>query len=125
MKFLTSQNSYFLKEKEDLQVNLLISCPYDYPIVNDDLYQLSYHIYDEEGNVILWEGEKYSINSFMNQIIAPITIQKKLFPKNGIYYVEFDIIGKDLVWCSEKGGRTLKLKVVLSSTQSSIWSDEI
>jgi hypothetical protein len=83
-------------------------------------YSLSYHLYDQEGKLILFDNRRY---------IIPIILEKKStthfclpvyfeYPISGQYIVEFDIVKEGQFWGASKNWQTDKVLLILKKLVS-------
>jgi hypothetical protein len=77
----------------------------------------SFHIFDENGEVIVWDGPRYH---FFNPIRMgekaefEVEIKGSLFPEPGEYIIEFDLVQEGQTWFKEKGVNTVSIKAYVN-----------
>lgn len=113
MQFTDDSQGKKVQLGNELQIIVSIYNDSGVYVINQTGYQLSYHIYNELGELVLWDGERYPISGFAMEKRIPVTIDTKQLGKAGKYIIEIDIIGKE--WLSLVGGKTIKLSVIVEN----------
>lgn len=100
---------------DDLFINVGIQNNSNTVFLNNFKYRLSYHIFDAQGNLVLWDNERYEIDDFLSEKIISIVIDADKFGSEGEYMVEIDIVEEGVNWFSYVGGETIKVSVWVES----------
>jgi len=75
-------------------------------------FNFSYHWFDDEGNVVLYDG----IRTPLPHLMKP-NAEVELYPKvqvpdrPGNYVIEFDLVREWITWFAQKGSETVKMKL--------------
>lgn len=73
---------------------------------------LSYHIFNEDDEVILYDGERTSLTkSVKSGETIDLNAVVQAPNKVGIYYIEFDMVYEGVTWFKDKGSKTLKVRL--------------
>ncbi len=86
-------------------------------------YFLSYHLYDREGNLILFENRRYVIPKILKKkstthFSLPIYFE---YSQSGQYIVEFDIVKEGKFWGATKNWKTAKILLDLKKLISPVF----
>ena len=74
---------------------------------------LTYHIYDENHDMIIWDGERNSTDEFIDSGKQSIIINTDELKQGKTYFYEIDIIDENLRWFSYEGMKTVESKFVM------------
>ncbi len=103
-------DSATLDENGLLHVNLLFrnedNCTIEY---NKNDYRLSYHLYDSNGNVLVWDNERIYIKKWVDYNTCEIKINITEM-KDRDFIITFDMLGEK--WLSEEGGVCPSLRFI-------------
>lgn len=88
---------------EQLTANVTVKKNYSDLFMGDSIYSLSYRIYDQKENGIIWDAEGVAINILEEEEVPIIVDTRKLVPGEQ-YIIEIDVLEKDMRWLSDTEG---------------------
>lgn len=91
-----------LNRQDDVKLNIEFELDSSNHFKNLNQYSLSYHIYDEEGNLLIWDGDRTSFPEYYDGYKLQIDIPEMKTYQSGRYLVKLDIVQEGVCWLSEK-----------------------
>lgn len=91
----------------------ILVCPEDYtkPLSNSNKYRISYHIYDEDNNLVIFDGARTDFGSFVGALEVDMAVDISAIPEKGTYMLEVDVVQENVAWLSDLGLQTIKLEI--------------
>lgn len=94
------------KTENGFSFELMMSSNDNIYLRNDKDLKLSYHVFDEDGNCVLYDGERTRFNDIIGNGTIVVDIDSEMFEKNGKYRIVFDIVEEGVAWYGDIGGST-------------------
>jgi len=88
---------------QDILIKARIKNKMYYVMGSDDQYFLSYHIYDETGNLIQFENPRTYLEGIEPGSTENIDLQIKALMGKGKYRIVIDVVKEGGYWFAEKG----------------------
>lgn len=86
-----------------VNVNVQFKCDNQKAFINEHKYALSYHIYDENGEIRLWDGRRQPFSMIYDGMENTLMIDEETFLQPGHYILKLDVVKEGEFWLSERG----------------------
>lgn len=101
-----------LASEQDISLEVILSAEGKEFLMNDGNYTLSYHFYDTDGNVLVWDADRTILNIVGRESIK-MTIPYNQVAELEEFYIEPDICDEGTKWMSQAGMETLRYHVIV------------
>lgn len=85
-----------------------------WPAFSGDAVRLSYHLRDEDGKTIIWDGPRTKLRANLCAgKSAKLDVVVQMPENRGSYILEWDLVKESVAWFSNKGFATLRVTVMV------------
>jgi hypothetical protein len=99
------------RERQGLTIEVEIKSTNEKYLLNEKRVNLSYHIYDMDGNCVLYDGERYTIDRFAGTETVEVTLDAATMLRGGTYTIVFELVEEGVAWYESLGGDTASVVV--------------
>ena len=82
-------------------------------LINRDNIFISYHVYNDQGECVVWDGERAKFGSVYNGKEVMLQIGKDVFNSPGQYYVDVDVVQEGVTWLSKTGVEPKRINITV------------
>lgn len=106
-----------VEKGQRLLIKTLIKNKMYYGIGSDDGYFVSYHLYDEDRNILKYDNVRSVIENIGPNETKETEILIEAPDDEGTYIVEVDLVKEEEYWLKEKSEQTAFFKLIIKNKQ--------
>lgn len=110
IKYIGEDDPKLDEEHDTLEV-LVQAKDGDAFFLNSDNCRLAYHVYDRNGELVLFEGIRTEFGSFSGSIPVAVRIDTAAFPGKGEYTLEITAVQEHVAWFEDLGFKSIFVDV--------------
>lgn len=113
----TNKSEYFIESGNILEITTVLINSSDTTFFNPGNYYISYHIWSENNELLLWDGERFGIPNIINANTSNSILVKfsnDILKNHGEYIIELDLVREGVTWFTQQGMESIKIKVYVN-----------
>lgn len=111
LKYLGDESPILNEDNNILKILIDTQGEVEKLYLNSNKYRVSYHIYDTDNNLVLYDGKRTFFGSFTGSAEIDMEVDVNAVPEKGTYILEVDIVQECVAWLSDLGMQTVRIEI--------------